>query len=261
MSRSGNNYLITFTDYLTSTFRTIPIRCDDVEKFPASSLAEAYFSLIFRYHCLPSAVHTDSGSTFTSEFWNSLMTLCGTNVRTSTAYHPQTQGLTERANQNIIASLKHYLQSLYETWDEHLIPTEFAYNTSIHPTLGITPYEALYGFNPCSPLTLDAHSYLTPSKASQYLEVIRSRIDAARDHLIQTQIRHAEALNKHRTQHNFTVGQQVWLSTTNLDLPYPKKFKPAYLGPFTITHMHPPSAPSASRAQTPDPRPYSDPRS
>eukprot|EP00961_Rhodomonas_salina_P032633 440044-Rhodomonas_salina.1 len=88
------------------------------------------------------------------------MTLCGTEVHTSTAYHPQTQGLTELANRTII----------YETWDEHLVSIEFAYNTSIHPSLGITPFEALYGFNPRSPLTLDAHSYLTPSKSSKYLE-------------------------------------------------------------------------------------------
>lgn len=172
MSRSGNNYLITFTDYLSRTFRTVPFRCDDIESFPATSLAEAYFVNIFRYHCLPSAVHTDRGPSFTSEFWTSLMALCGTEVRTSTAFHPQTQGLTERANCTIIYSLKHYLHSLYETWDEHLIAVEFAYNTSTHPTLGITPFEALYGFNPRSPLTLDAHNYLTPSKSVKYVEVI-----------------------------------------------------------------------------------------
>ena len=109
MSRSGHNYLITFTDYLSRTFRTVPIRCDDIEKFPATSLAEAYFTQIFRYHGLPSAVHTDRGSIFTSEFWTSLMALCGTSVSTSTAWHPETQGLTERANRTIIYSLKHYL--------------------------------------------------------------------------------------------------------------------------------------------------------
>ncbi len=73
------------------------------------------------------------------------MTLCGNQVRTSTAYHPQTQGLTERANSTIISSLKHHLHSLYESWDEHLIAIEFAYATSIHPTMGITPFESLRG--------------------------------------------------------------------------------------------------------------------
>lgn len=167
------------------------------------------------------------------------MALCGTEVSTSTAFHPQTQGLTERANSTIIYSLKHYLHSLYETWDDHLIAVEFANNTSTHPTLGITPFEALYGFNPRSPLTLDAHTHLNTSKSAKYLEVIRSRVAAASDHIIQIQIKHAEALNKKCTHHSYAAGQQVWLSTTNLNLPYPKKFKPSYLGPFPITHMSP----------------------
>eukprot|EP00961_Rhodomonas_salina_P004610 62575-Rhodomonas_salina.2 len=47
MSHSGHNYLITFTYYLSRTFRTVPIQCDDIEKFPASSLTEAYFTQIF----------------------------------------------------------------------------------------------------------------------------------------------------------------------------------------------------------------------
>eukprot|EP00961_Rhodomonas_salina_P049675 667681-Rhodomonas_salina.1 len=134
MSHNGNNFLITFTDYLSLSFRTVPICCDDIKSFPATALADAYFTQIFCYHCLPSAVHTDQGSTFTSYFWTSLILLCGTNKHTSTAYHPETQGLTERANCTIIYSLKHYLHSLYETWDEHLIGIEFAYNTLIHPT-------------------------------------------------------------------------------------------------------------------------------
>eukprot|EP00961_Rhodomonas_salina_P133050 1790597-Rhodomonas_salina.3 len=53
MSCSSNNKMITFTNCLSCTFRTVPFRCDDVEQFPASSLAEAYFVQIFRYHGFP----------------------------------------------------------------------------------------------------------------------------------------------------------------------------------------------------------------
>jgi len=239
MSTHGHNYMITFTDYLTRCIRTVPVRCDDVNSFQARDLAEIYFTYIFRYHGLPSAVHTDRGSVFTSEFWTSLMSLCGTKLKTSTAYHPQTQGLTERANHTIIHTLKHYLESLYETWDDHLIAAEFAYNTSVHQGLGMTPFEAQYGFNPRAPLTLDAHSYLSSSKSARYLENIRARVDAAREHLLQHQLSQAAALNRHRTTPSIVEGERVWLSTENLTLPYPTKFTPAYLGPFLVTHMNP----------------------
>eukprot|EP00961_Rhodomonas_salina_P143185 1926606-Rhodomonas_salina.1 len=58
MSRNGNNFLLTFTDYLSRSFRTVPISCDDIGSFPATALADAYFTQIFSYHGLPSAVHT-----------------------------------------------------------------------------------------------------------------------------------------------------------------------------------------------------------
>ena len=95
----------------------------------------------------------------------------------------------------LLYSLKQYLNSLYENWDTHLIAVEFAYNTSFAAAIGMSPFEALYGFNPHTPLTLDAHHHLPDSKASKYLNVLRSRIDAARNHLLQHQLSQAEALN------------------------------------------------------------------
>ncbi len=237
MSKSGNNFLITFTDYTTRALRCVPIRSDDLNNFTGKDLASVYFNYVFRYHGLASVVHTDRGSTFTSEFWHELMTLCGTKLKISTAYHPETQGLTEVANRAILRTLKQYLSNLYENWDEHIIPAEFAYNSSTQSSLGCTPFEALYGFNPRSPQTLDAHTHLSPSQSSHYLNVIRARVDAARDHLYNSQIKLADALNKHRTPASHAVGDQVWLSTENLTLPYPTKFTPRYLGPFVVTEV------------------------
>ena len=95
--------MLTFTDYLTRSIHTVPVRCDDPNNFKAHDLAEIYYTQIFHYHGLPSSVHTDRWSVFTSA-----------KLKTSTAHHPQTQGLTERANHTILHTLKHYLQSLYE---------------------------------------------------------------------------------------------------------------------------------------------------
>ena len=105
MSSIGHNYAITFTDYLTRQIRTVPIRCDDVNTLGVQHLAKIYFTQVFWYHWLPSGVHTDCGAVFTSAFWTGLLKLCGTSVRLFTVYHPQTQGLTERANSTMFHSL------------------------------------------------------------------------------------------------------------------------------------------------------------
>ncbi len=124
------------------------------------------------------------------------MTLCGTELHTSTAFHPQTQGLTELANDTIIYSLKHDLHLLYETWDD--ISSRWSLQTT-------PPFEALCGFNPCSPLMLSTHTYLTPYKASKDLEVLRSRIDGACNPL-RTQLLQAQALNSHTSPHTLAQG-------------------------------------------------------
>ena len=91
--------------------------------------------------------------------------------------------------------LRHYLGSLYEHWDEHLIPVEFAYNHLVQPSLGVSPFEFLYGYNPRTPLTIGTQTSI--STASIFMQRLTSRIEAARYHLLQTQLKQAEAADSH----------------------------------------------------------------
>ncbi len=116
----------------------------------------------------------------------------------------------ERANQT---TLQHDLSTLYETLDERLIATKYAYNTSFHPVLGCTPFEAAYCFKTSSQLTLDTHTYLTPSPSSTFNgQVMCSSIDSAHNHLIHTQVSQVAALNQHSTPQHLAPDQMVWLS-------------------------------------------------
>mmetsp|Transcript_60919 Transcript_60919/g.125512 ORF Transcript_60919/g.125512 Transcript_60919/m.125512 type:complete len:1332 (-) Transcript_60919:1893-5888(-) len=233
MSRSGNNSCLTITDYSSRTIRCIP--CASTEDSPLSGEATAhlYFQYIFRYHGLPKKLRTDRGSQFTSNFFTELCRLCGTKQAMSTSFHPESQGLTEHANKTIIESLRHYLQGLYETWDEHLVPVEFAYNHSVNPSLGCTPFECLYGFNPRTPSTIDAHTSVPA--AAQFLNRISSRVEAARDNILKTQLAQAQQIDKRRSNITFKEDDLVLLSTKHLNLAYPSKFTPKYLGPFKVT--------------------------
>ena len=156
-SKIGNNYLLTVVDYKTRISRFIPCKSDPTDerkKLSATATAVLYFKHIFRHHGLPAILRTDRGPQFVGEFFRAVFKLCGTRQKFGAAYHPQSQGLTEHANKTGIEALRHYLSGVFEDWEDHIPAAEFAINHSVSPSLGISPFEALYSCNPRSPLTL-----------------------------------------------------------------------------------------------------------
>src|SRR5258708_11583154 len=87
--------------------------------------------------------HPNSGQ----QLWK----LCGTQLRMSTAYHPQTDGQTERANRTLEDILRHYVSNKQDDWDEHLTAAEIAVNSSVQSSTGFTPYYLNYGDHPAFP--------------------------------------------------------------------------------------------------------------
>ena len=127
-------------------------------KMNASQLARLFFDQVFRLHGMPEIIISDRDRRFTSRFWKALMECLGTQLKLSTAFHPQTDGLAERYNRTIQEMIRSFLT--YERrkdWDLLLTPLEFAYNRSTNRTTGYSPFELLYGQNPTVP-----HSFLAP---------------------------------------------------------------------------------------------------
>ena len=134
MSRSGHNCLLTITDYASRTIQCIPCTSTTTSPISAAATAALYFDYVFRFHGLPKVLRTDWGTQFMSSFFRELWRLSGTKQAMSTAYHPQSQGLTEHANKTIIESIRHYLKNMYETWDEHIIAVNLPITIRlIHP--------------------------------------------------------------------------------------------------------------------------------
>ena len=90
-----------------------------------------------------------------SRFWKSLHEALGTKLSFSTAFHPQSDGQSERTIQTLEDMLRAYALDFEGKWDEHLPLVEFAYNNSYQATIGMPPYEALYGRKCRSPLHWD----------------------------------------------------------------------------------------------------------
>lgn len=111
-------------------------------------LLKFFFDVIYKLHGLPVNIITDRDRIFTSSFWKELFSLMGTNLAFSSAYHPQTDGQTERLNQ----CLEHYLRCMVhdnpKQWLKWLPLAEHWYNTNHHSSLKLTPFQALYGYPP-----------------------------------------------------------------------------------------------------------------
>ena len=114
----------------------------------APAMARLFLDHVFRLHGLPDTVISDRGPQFISAFWEHLTSSLGIRRKLSTAYHPQTDGQTERANQDLENYLRRYVSWKQDDWARWLAVTEFAANAAPSATTGISPIHAVYGYEP-----------------------------------------------------------------------------------------------------------------
>ena len=135
-------------DHLTCAAHFIPCK----EAITAVELAWLFLDRIFHYHGLPESIVFDRGSLFLSHFWKELTTMLQVNHQSSTAYHPQTNGLTERTNQTLEMYLHAYCFYQQDDWVDYLPVTEFAFdngeNTFTKQTLFYTNFAYHPSFKP-----------------------------------------------------------------------------------------------------------------
>ncbi|KAI3712432.1 hypothetical protein L1987_70988 [Smallanthus sonchifolius] len=145
---SGYDSIWVIIDRLTKSAHFLPIR----EDYRVKKLARIYIDEIVSRHGVPLNIISDRDARFTSQFWQSLQTALGTRLDLSTAYHPQTDGQTERTIQNLEDMLRACVIDFGGNWDSHLSLIEFSYNNSYHTSINMAPFEALYGRKCRSPI-------------------------------------------------------------------------------------------------------------
>ncbi|GKA32959.1 reverse transcriptase domain-containing protein [Tanacetum coccineum] len=118
-----------------------------------------YLNRIVARHGIPASIICDRDGRFTSNFWRSFQKALGTDISMSTAYHPETDGQSERTIQTLEDMLRACVINFGKGWVKHLPLAEFSYNNSYHTSIKAAPYEALYGRKCRSPsLPLDGNS-------------------------------------------------------------------------------------------------------
>jgi len=141
----GCDQLWVVIDRFTKMAHFLPLR---KEKKTAADLAVVFAKEIWRHHGLPMDIVSDRDSRFTSEIWREFLQSSGIRPRMSTAFHPQTDGQTERLNQTIEAYLRTFVSKEQDDWKRLLPMAEFAYNNSATTGNGMSPFYANYGFHP-----------------------------------------------------------------------------------------------------------------
>ena len=149
-TKQGHDAILVVVDHLTKMTHAIPC----TKTITAKETAKLFVENIFRYHGMSQAIVSDRGPQFISQFWHSLFTQLGTQLMLSTAYHPQTNGLTERVNGILMGTLRIFCSQHAEMLDEWLIFAEFAYNNSVHSATKQTPFYLNSGKEPRVPLSL-----------------------------------------------------------------------------------------------------------
>jgi len=139
-----HNALLVVVDKFTKYGHFIPL----THPFTALQIAQLFMSHVYKLHGLPKAIISDRDRIFTSAVWQELFCLSDTKLMMSSAYHPQTNGQTERLNQSLEAFLRCTVHSCPKQWSKWISVAEFLYNTTTHIALGKSPFEVLYGYSP-----------------------------------------------------------------------------------------------------------------
>jgi transposase InsO family protein len=147
--------------------------------------AELYLTKIVCLHGVPKKIVSDRGPQFTAHFWESLRDVMGTTLTFGTAYHPQTDGQTERVNQILDDMLRACTIIYGKDWETCLPFSEFSYNNSFHATIGMSPFEALYGLSCRTPVNWSESGerrYFGPYiviEAEEKVKIIQERLQTA----------------------------------------------------------------------------------
>ena len=218
---------------LNKVAHLIPV-CKD---HTAKDIAMIFMKQVFVYHGLPRRIISDRDSKFTSNFWKALFEATHTSLAYSTAYHPQTDGQTERVNQIIEDILWAYCMREPNKWVRYLYLVEFAYNSSYQRSIGMSPFKALYGQECLTPLKWN--DPITKVQTSQdMLDEMQYQTDLIRLEIKAAQDRQKSYADQKRTERSFDIGDMVFLKIipkkSSLSLGKFKKLKPRYCGPYTI---------------------------
>ena len=227
----GFDTILVVIDHLTRLGHFIPCK----STITAAETAELFLKEIVRLHGVPRIIVSDRDPLFTSKFWDTLWRALGTKLNMSTARRPQTDGLSERANETLQQLLRCYACEADSNWLSQLPVLEFCYNTQQNESVRDSPFEVSYGFQPVKPIdmVIPVSPYAVSAKATERVQLLKDTHAAVQESL---------RLSKDRMAHSdtpvieFKPGDLVYLITKGLVIKQQRnhKLRDRQLGPFKV---------------------------
>ncbi|QRW27779.1 Retrotransposable element Tf2 protein [Rhizoctonia solani] len=223
---NGHDAILVIIDSFSKFGHFIPTS----KKVTAKGLADLFISHVWKLHGLPVKTISDQGTTFTGKFLRALYQRLGIKPSFSSAYHPESDGQTERVNQFIEFYLRSYVAADHSDWSTWLPLVEYAYNNAKHSATGKTPFELVYGRNPVMnpsnvPANVPEANHVADTLAQEWKEA-ESALRMSKEKMVRDK----------GTIPEYSIGDKVWLDGKNVELrTNSNKLDPKRLGPFEVT--------------------------
>jgi hypothetical protein len=239
---------------LSSGFNMIMVVVDRLSKqvhlsachstMDTQALAKLFLRDVWQYHGLPESIVSDRGTLFVAEFWAALTTRLGVQLALSTAFHPESDGQTERTNRTIWQYLRQYVNTAQDDWSDWLPLAAYALNDSISNATGMSPFFANHGFHPRMsfspprPLTKEASKTIRDANrdGTTFANKMEDILQQLRTNMMANQAKMETNANARRSAAPaYRAGDQVFLDMRHMPSDRPsKKLDDRWAGPYTI---------------------------
>ena len=237
-SLKGNTFIMVITDYFSKWVEAIAM-----PNQTALATAETLYNTIIQRHGPPKAIVTDRGTNFTSRIFKSLCDRFGIRHRLTTAYHPASNGETERFNRTLTSMLRKILKDgLHQNWEDLLGDVCFAYRSTVHESTLETPYFLVHGRDPNFKISnfLEPPLTLTPT-ASDYVANLVNRLrysfQRAREENEKARKRQKEQYDKRAVNLQYKIGDRVLLDVRVVNEGDSRKFTSYFRGPYRVVKV------------------------
>ncbi|KAI0997026.1 hypothetical protein K3495_g11161 [Podosphaera aphanis] len=222
-NKDDPQFLMVITDRLLKG-----VTLEAMKTMNAEECAERFLQCHYCFHGFPQAITSDRGSNWVGDFWRHLCRLTGIEQRLSTAFHPETNGATERMNQEVLAYLRAFISFSQLEWASMLPTAQLAINNRDSTVSNLSPFFLEHGYHD-DPIELKSPpikgTKSTPGKRAENFvtRILEAQEFAAAAMAVAQQAMEEQANRKQAPSTKYQVGDKVWLSLKNIATPQPKK--------------------------------------